>query len=187
MSEQTQVRVSTRLLPGWQRWTRLLAALVGRGRIGLIDETSFAELYRSLTEACHDAAVDAVGEDRAFYEALESLVSPWVTLSVLTRTDPSVVRELLRRCRAAEERMTGRQPQRLFTRAVLIGGLVAGILATLAVGLDWGLRSFSGDLWRAVLAAGDGWDRMPNLERFVILGVAILFLALPLLARSSRR
>jgi hypothetical protein len=187
MSEQTRVRAPTRVLPGWQRWTRLLAALVGRRRIGLIDETSFAELYSSLTQACHDAAEASVGQERAFYESLESLVSPWVTLSILTRTEPAVVRELLKRCRAAEDRMTGRRPHSLFTRAVLIGGLAAGILATLAVGLDWGLRSFSGDLWRAVLAAVDGWDRMPSLQRCLILGVGILFLAVPLLARSARR
>src|SRR4051794_15751917 len=100
MSEQTQVCAPTRVLPVWQRWVRVLASLVERRRLGQIDESSFAELYRSLTQACHDGAAAAVGEERAFYEALESLVSPWVTLSVLTRAEPAVVRELLRRCRA---------------------------------------------------------------------------------------
>jgi hypothetical protein len=175
------------VLTDWQRWTRLLAAVVGRRSFAMIDESSFAELYHSLTQSCHDAAKAAVGQERAFYESLESLVNPWVSLSILTRTDPAVVRELLARCRAAEDRMTGRRRQSLVTRVMLFGGLAAGALAILAVGLDWGVRSFSGELWRAVLATVDRWQAMQSLERFAILGVGILLLALPVLARLARR
>src|SRR5262249_15051210 len=91
---------------GRQRWTRV-GAQWAAGERARVTSTQYAPHHRELIESCRLATVAAAPADRDFYEQLESLAQPWMTLATLTQTDAAIVNHLLGDCQEAAQRLCG--------------------------------------------------------------------------------
>jgi hypothetical protein len=68
----------------------------------------YRALHRRLVAACRSLAKQSDSEQQVFYESLEELARPWLSLPVLAQTDRKIVADLLACCRRAERQLVGR-------------------------------------------------------------------------------
>jgi serine/threonine protein kinase len=96
----------------WRRWTAIVASFAsGRPTRRTADQRAFEVLRGQLLEALRARAAEADGPERDLLLQLEAMVSPWVSVRSLAREDREILRDLLARCRAAEEFLGGRGSQ----------------------------------------------------------------------------
>ncbi|MFL5245747.1 MAG: hypothetical protein ACJ8FY_27050 [Gemmataceae bacterium] len=145
----------------WQRWTDLVEACVSKSRTRRADRRYYDRLHKGLLKACRILVENSNDPDQcAFYQSLEELAKPWLSLRILARTDDRFLANLLDRCRAMEERLTGRKRRSkrrwLWPAAAFIGAAAgvafwqAGPSRSGGLALNW-LRSCSKVLYRAAV------------------------------------
>jgi hypothetical protein len=191
MTEQAQANPAEALPAQWRRWTRLVAACAARRGTGGVTGTTYPELHRAVLDACRAARASADGADQDFYDELEGLVLPWVSLAVLARTERELLDDLHRRCCQAEQRLQGRKERPTRQRHLSAGSvaLVVGLLL-LAAGtfaLDWWPPWLTGYLERQGRAAWNAWRALGDKDRLIIMVTVVALLSLPLLGRLARR
>jgi hypothetical protein len=147
-----------KLRAAWSRWTALVAMFVRRARARLqVDAQAYHALHHQLLADCRTQAENAGEGKRAFYEGLETLAAPWLTLQCLARADGEILGDLLARCRLAEEQLGGQPCRptagRWVTTAVTV--LAAGALSLLALWLTLWVVQGKGN--SAVEYLQDGW------------------------------
>lgn len=192
MPEEARAKAGRALLPGWRRWTRVVAACARRSwSPALGDEKSYADLYREVTDACGAAAASATGPDREFYEMLGGLVRPWMTLEALTRAERDILHDLLRHCQEAERRLSGRKDRTRLKSALSAGSWAfAGALvlaAVLALALDWWWFAFAGRLRALAIDVWYAWRNLGDAGRGLVVGGVVVLGGLALLGRLARR
>jgi hypothetical protein len=70
---------------------------------------AYRALHRRLLACCRSLAKEAPDrEERRFYESLEELARPWLSLPVLAQTERKIVADLLHCCHQADRRLNGR-------------------------------------------------------------------------------
>jgi hypothetical protein len=192
MPESARATAPRALLPGWRRWTGVVAACARRTwSPGLGDARSYADLYQEVMGACREAAAAATGPEREFYEMLGGLVSPWMTLEALTRTERDILGDLLQRSREAERRLSGRRDwsrwkSRLSAGALAVAAALA-LAAVLALALDWWLYAFAGRLRALAVDVRFAWRNLGETWQALIVGGAAVLCAAVLLRRLARR
>jgi hypothetical protein len=153
--------------------------------------TAYAAAYRDVLESCRAAAAAASGAERDFYESLEGLARPWMTLDVLVHTDAEMLADLLRRCRDAERRLLGQGPRPPSRRALSAGtAALIALLLVMAAGifaLDWWpasltrrLRALADDAWYS-------WRLAGQTTQLLILGAVVALFLLALVGRWARK
>jgi serine/threonine protein kinase len=176
----------------WRRWTGIVEAIAsGRGCRG-IDAEGYRFLHADLLAGCR-SAVATQPEKRALFQKLEELIQPWLSLQVLSRTEPDILRTLLRRCRQAEGALGLRMASWNIARTS--GLLLLVVLAGMAVAI-WK----SGRLSQAVLQRKDSWDLSGKFSLqslgalldanaglfFLVVFPAVLLLSVYLIVRTAR-
>ncbi len=117
-----QQRANTLVLRrGWASWTALVEALVRRPDQQPGGEQAYQELYQVLVRECAAHAEEATEDSRPFFHHLEELVEPWMSLAVLTRTEPALLQDLALRARRAGLDLAVPSPQDLALRARRVG------------------------------------------------------------------
>src|SRR4051794_38241925 len=90
----------------WRRWVDIIESFArlrpGRRRIATQD---YVRLYQELLRDCRGLAESAGEEAGRFYRDLEDLVRPWLTPSVLARSERDILLDLVVRCRDVERRL----------------------------------------------------------------------------------
>ncbi len=116
----------------WGRWVGLLEAVVRHpGRVPC-GEQAYRELYRALAEGCAAHAAHGSAAERRVFGRMEELVRPWLSLTILVRTDAALLRDLARRAREAGRALgvPAAQPWLpwLGAAALLAAGMLLGLL-----------------------------------------------------------
>jgi serine/threonine-protein kinase len=118
----------------WRRWTDLIREMaVERASEGWT-EASYQAFHERLLVTCRQQAERGSGDRRVFFQRLESLVAPWVSLAILEQTDPDILNSLLARCRRAETLLGVRRGGELLW---LVGLAVGVVAAVVLVGRLW--------------------------------------------------
>jgi hypothetical protein len=191
MPESARVKKARDLTRCWRQWTGAVAACAHRSVPPGLTVASYGELYDDLLEACRAAAAGASGADREFYQALEGLVRPWLTLEILVRTDQELLADLLGRCQEADRRLRGKQPRPPSRWALSAGSaavIVLLILATAAVfALDWWQASLNRRFGVVVDDVRYAWRELGETNQWLVVGGLAVLLVLGVVARWVRR
>jgi hypothetical protein len=149
------------LRKGWRRWTAIVELFARRRRARQrVDPQAYYMLRHEVLDACQVLADMATEKRRrAFYQALASLVQPWLTPHTLIQADREILFDLLSRCRRAERELNGRAwamavrkwalPGVAFLVVVAVAFLVVWNAAWLLVPLLEGVHGWSLTLWLA--------------------------------------
>jgi serine/threonine protein kinase len=125
------------LLKSWRRWTATVATFaLGRRSRRFRDPRAFTTLRNELLATLRARAAETEGPERDVYVTLEEVISPWVHLRSLARTDREILGDLLARCRQIERILKHR------SKGVTAGAIVATVSFVLAVAaalVCWGL------------------------------------------------
>jgi hypothetical protein len=172
----------------WCRWTAIVE-LFARGRPARrrVNPRAYRVLHQDLLDACQSAA--AGSPKQAFFEGLDDLARPWLTLRVLQQTEPEILFDLLVRCQEAERVLVGGAWVWWVRRAVrpLLVGLVTVLLVVLGVGV-----------WNGVGPQVQEWLRqgealfgiaarvVPSPEAWLVAGLVIVGVLMLLVARVAR-
>jgi hypothetical protein len=165
--------------------------LVARRRGGRyrLDARAYDDLHKELIQTCR-ALQDTPDEaKRAFYDGLENLARPWLTVNALERSEQEILFDLLRRCRQADREL-GAGRGRYVARLCAVWGLAlaaAGAAVVLACGAanrgwfpSWQVtRAWGDDFWAAVKYSSP-------LERVAVVGLLTVLIAVPLAWRVPR-
>ena len=174
----------------WCRWVDVVE-LFARRRPSRrrIDVEGYADLYKELMRHCRALAGSANEVEASFYRSLEDLVRPWLTPSVLARSDRDILLDLLVRCREAERQLGLRSWTRMIPdwvpRAMVLSLFVAiGIALFVAGAGGWPsalgrLRGWSDDLWFAVRYSSD-------VERLCFIGTILIVVSMFTISRTAR-
>jgi hypothetical protein len=174
----------------WCRWVEVVE-LFARRRSGRrrVDSQDYVDLYKELIRDCHELGEAANEVERNFYRYLEDLVRPWLTLSVLARSDRDILLDLLVRCREAERQLGLRSWTRMIPdwvpRAMVLSLFVAiGITLFVAGAGGWHsalgrLRGWSDDVWFAVRYSSD-------VERLCFIGIILIVVSIFTISRTAR-
>jgi hypothetical protein len=174
----------------WRRWTRIVElATRQRGARYHVDARAYANLHKELIQACRTLKATPDEAKRAFYDGLENLAQPWLTLNVLERSEQEILFDLLLRCRQAERELGGRRG-RYVARLCAVWGL-ALVAAVAAVVLVYGVANWGWFRnWQATRAWGDSfWTAVKHsspLERVAVVGLLMLLIGIPLAWRVPR-
>src|SRR4051794_8857333 len=121
----------------WHRWTAIVELFARHRRARCrVDEHAYCTLHREVIEGCRALARTADEAKRAFYQDLEALAHPWLTLAVLARENREILFDLLIRCRQAERELCGR-PKAPAARGWTVPALAAVAAAVGAVLWTW--------------------------------------------------
>jgi serine/threonine-protein kinase len=73
----------------WRRWVQIVEALAGRRGCRGIGSGAYQALYHDLLETCR---ADAAAQPQSpIYQQIEELIKPWLTLHILSRTEPEIL------------------------------------------------------------------------------------------------
>jgi hypothetical protein len=161
MKDQSREPSRARLEKEWCRWTSTVELFAnhrpGRRRGG---HEAYRTMHRELIAACRSMASEADAEGRIYYEKLEDLVAPWLSLNTLERAETEILADLLARCRRVDRELGGRGGRpRVLTRVakVALGAAVlgGGLALTPTLGVDMRplvdrLRDWTDSIWIVV-------------------------------------
>jgi hypothetical protein len=156
MARRGEMNAISELQGYWRRWLRIVELFAHRRRARRwVDSRSYDMLYANLVEACHSLAdmVEADSEERAYFQNLEHLALPWVSLQSLQAADREILGDLFIRARQAESELSGRtwavpslrQPVQWLATIVTWAGLVI---------VFW----VAGNAWLPILDRGRSWQ-----------------------------
>jgi hypothetical protein len=111
----------------WAQWTAILAHLAARPDQPPCTEQAYRALHRAVLAGCSRRARESTGQEKVRFEELALLIQPWMSLSVMMRTDSVFLQDLARRAR-----QNGRE---LGLAADSLGWLWLVVLALLVVGV----------------------------------------------------
>jgi serine/threonine protein kinase len=98
------------LLRPWRQWTAVVTSCATRCGLSRLNTEKYRALYQRVLHACR-AHADADPARADFFQHLEALVRPWLTLQTLQRTDAAMLGALARQCRQVEWELSGgREP-----------------------------------------------------------------------------
>ena len=181
---------STALRKSWSRWTGTVALFANRRPARRrVDPRAYRELHREVIEGCRSQAEASAEDRRAYYEDLEGLASPWVSLKALATADGEILGDLLARCRQAEKELGGRgastlDPSRLLKGFLVCATLAGGLALLPLAGVDPPrlvdeLRSGSDAVWLVVKKSTD-------MQRLGVLTVVVILASIRVVSRPAR-
>jgi serine/threonine protein kinase len=135
------------LRAAWRRWTDVVAGCAERGGRCGWDPVRYRGLYERLRILCDQAAED-IPDGRTLFLQLRETVQPWISPECLERTDPEILRSLLRRCREAEALLGVRRPLEHLGGLLRAWGVPALIVALLVL--------WARSIWVVWLSTGAG-------------------------------
>jgi serine/threonine protein kinase len=91
--------IDTALQQDWHRWTLLIYSLLSAPDSSpRISSPGFEQLRKRLLETCEAQAATTASPRREFFERLAGLVRPWLSLRVLSATEPEILFSLFSHC-----------------------------------------------------------------------------------------
>jgi hypothetical protein len=140
----------------WRRWVVVIEFSARRRRGSrLMDPQAHDALHKELIATCRSLRVSAEGSERAFYQGWEERARPWLSPSVLAKSDREILLDLLLRCRQAERalgRETWASAAWRWSLPVVVSSMVAAAVFLLI--------GTAGGRWSAVLDWGHGWSAL---------------------------
>jgi hypothetical protein len=116
----------------WQEWTAVVEEFARRRNSRhLLPLQGFQKLRQDLLDLCR-AYANRNGSAR-FYQGLESLVTPWLTLRTLEQADEEILVDLFARCREIEQDLGGQTWQFRARRMVKPALLALAAIASLVL------------------------------------------------------
>jgi serine/threonine protein kinase len=134
------------LLELWREWSAVVKRFASCSGFYRLNPESYRVLYQHLLDACRrHAAADAARAD--YFQRLEAIVRPWMSLQTFRQTDATMLQALWRQCRCVEWELSGgREPVKacpwLLLLALLVGP-TAVVVWFFTFGSRW-LASLSG-------------------------------------------
>lgn len=98
-----------------QEWQKVLQTIVARHKLRRrIRPERYTQLHQSIIEHCEQQlnCREVPDSSRELHRRLLNLLTPWISLEVLDRTDSGILVDLIAKCRALEARLTGRKLRR---------------------------------------------------------------------------
>jgi serine/threonine-protein kinase len=86
----------------WQRWSELIAAFARGHGWGRWTEPSYRRLHEQVVLGCRQQASLGSADRRLFFQRLEEIVKPWISLDCLERTEAEILNSLVAHCRRVE-------------------------------------------------------------------------------------
>jgi hypothetical protein len=150
----------------------------------------YETLHRGLLALCRSLAAAADGEGRTFYESLESLAQPWMSVQVLEQADRQIRFVLLSLCRRVERRLNGRgwaSRLRRWARAAVMPLAALAMLLVLGRAAEpawFTLFGWLDDCWHMIWSAAHRyWGDAP---RWVAVGFIVDLIAVYLVSYIPR-
>lgn len=143
--DQHRTEICEDLLSDWQRFARIILLFARRSKQRYeVDPAEYQRLHEMLLKICRALSEREGLENGPFYQELEELLVPWVTLESLTQADGEIVWGLLCRCEQVERVLGGRPAKSVDWRRInlVVLGLAGGTAVVMVVVLaTWGGRS----------------------------------------------
>lgn len=181
----------------WRRWTAIVEALARRRRESRrLLAQEYGEVHRGLLKACRSQIGISDETTRPFFQRLEALVKPWVSLDAITSANRAILADLLKRSKAADAVLSGRNDylhlqKRLPSSSVGIAALVALtiFLVLSVIGLP-DTETANSVLSNARGTFKNTWFAVRRLEfilKFSVIAIVVVAVAIRLVASSTRR
>jgi hypothetical protein len=189
-SPQSTARDLASVRDGWPRWTALVAD-AGRGHLRAA-EAEYAALHGRLVASCRAlAGGDGPERDRAYFQGLEELTSPWMSARMLASGEKTMLAELLRQCRQVERELGVRsRTRRGRARRWVAWLLLAPTLALGSVLALWAAERVGvpvpalGRLW--VYNLGGLIDSSNALQQLLILAIVLTLISIQAVLHTAR-
>jgi tRNA A-37 threonylcarbamoyl transferase component Bud32 len=178
----TVARCDCALVEAWKRWLAVIECVCEKGHAD-VSESDYRRLYDDLRECCRKHVARAKAAERPFFQRIEDLMTPWLSVRSLAFIDRDALARLLQDCRVIEAQLGIRRSGGILRWMAVGAGLIA------ACSLGWFMvqagPTFSGvdmSLARSIWA---------SMEAHPILSLAVIFPAImagsfALLGRASR-
>lgn len=159
MARRGELNAISELRGYWRRWLHIVELFAHRSRARRwLDPRSYDMLYLNLVEACHSLGEMVDDQERAYFQSLEHLALPWVSLQSLQTADRDILDDLLTRARQADHELSGRtwavpsfrQPVQWLATLVTWAGLLM---------VFW----VAGNAWLPILDRGRPWQEAVEL------------------------
>jgi hypothetical protein len=169
-----------------ERW-REQVELYARGNRG--DPRKYVVAHGHLLRCCREMVEGCGEEKKIFYEGIEQVVRPWLSVEALIQADREILVEILQRCRRVERDLGGRHLLKVNRRwlkpvlMVLVGALSLAVLVWATVRWHLLLQStFKGARYQITV----GIDRLGVSERWMVGGTLAIIVAMILLSRTAK-
>ncbi|GEM_PF-998647 len=156
------------LAQAWQRWTEVIERLCEKGQCSL-SEVAYRQLYDELLECCRTHAARADAADQPFFQQLEEMVTPWLTVRSLASIDRDTLASLLQRCQLIEQQLGIRKNGNVVSWVALLACVIC------AGSLGWFVLQTRGSFSLDMSFARSLWASM---EAHPVLSLAVVFPAL---------
>ncbi len=172
----------------WCRWTQVVEMFARRRPARRrVDPHAYRDLHRRLVLECRSLAGSPEEPRRDFYQGLEEIAAPWLSLRTLNHSDGEILGSLLARCRAVEQQLGHRRTSpaliRVAQAAVLVAAAAGAFLVLQTSGLDLQplvsrVKDSTGTAWGLV-------ERSTEAQRIAVVGVVMIFASIRLLSRPA--
>jgi hypothetical protein len=143
----------------WRRWTAVVEGYARRRGWSVVGPAAYDALYHDLIASCRAVADSDDAATREYGRRLEALVRPWLSTSVLERSDREILVDLSARCRRIDRELNGRRwgdlvPARARPAlAGLAGAALIALVACAVYGMYQPINGWLDGRWRAVRVA----------------------------------
>jgi hypothetical protein len=174
----------------WRQWTAVVELFARRRPLRhVVAPQQYEALHRELLAACRTPAGMAAETKRDFYQDLESLVQPWLSLYVLEQTPRDILFDLFARCQQVERELGCRT----WVDNLRRWALPLAALLTVAAGVALLVWTADRVLLPALVKLSDCWQvvwfatkRSSATQQWGAAGILAIVIAIFLLTRSPR-
>lgn len=166
----------------WHLWTEVVGMFAqGRQARRRIDPRAYESLHRELIADCRAAAENAGADRRPYYDGLESMVRPWLTVWVLGQADREILSNLYRQCDTIDRELHGGRRgvlghPGLHRLAAALAVVILGTLTAAALSLYWEpIQNWVEDVCRAIRIA---IKQSTIAQQLIAAGIGVSLLAM---------
>lgn len=170
----------------WRNWSDVVERFaMGHPSRHRFEPKQYETLHRELRAACQKQASD--DPERGYYESLDVLVRPWLSLNALEQADRVILKSVLERCREVDRRMNGRDwlhSIRLWKQQAFLAVVVLGLVGVLAYTGAW--RSIRDGVEFMAMLVTRTFSDLTLIQGIAVGGVVAALFGIWLVARTAR-
>jgi hypothetical protein len=168
----------------------MVAAITRRRGSRLVEPKAYRALHQELLAICQGLAAGAEEGEGGYYQRLQEVVQPWLTPSVLARTDQEILVQLLARCRAVEKELGG-PPWSWALRRWLQRSLLGLTILAFLGAAGWVARVNGASIPEALrqgrLWLGQAVANLDATDQLILVVIVVSLIAMAVIIRGSRR